>query len=93
VIGRVGLFDLPDLQSFERIGAGMFVPPEGVDTARPATGGTRVMQGMIESSNVQPVVEMTRLMAIQQAYERALKLVGSEDDLTRDMLRRIGSVG
>ena len=48
---------------------------------------------MIESSNVQPVVEMTRLMAIQQAYERALKLVGSEDDLTRDMLRRIGSVG
>ncbi|WP_341212415.1 flagellar basal-body rod protein FlgF [uncultured Limimaricola sp.] len=92
VIGRVGLFDLPDLQSYERIGSGMFVPPEGVDTARPATSGTRVVQGMIESSNVQPVVEMTRLMAIQQAYERALKLVGGEDDLTRDMLRRIGSV-
>ena len=48
------------------------------------------VQGAIEASNVQPVVEMTRLMAIQQAYERALKLVSSEDDLTRDMLRRIG---
>ena len=47
---------------------------------------------MIEASNIQPVVEMTRLMSIQQAYERALKLVSGEDDLTRDMLRRIGSV-
>jgi flagellar basal-body rod protein FlgF len=91
VIGRVGLFDLPDAQGYERIGAGMFVPPEGAaDTARPASDATRVVQGAIEASNVQPVVEMTRLMAIQQAYERALKLVSSEDDLTRDMLRRIG---
>jgi len=91
VIGRVGLFDLPDAQGYERIGAGMFVPPEGAaDTARPAGDATRVVQGAIEASNVQPVVEMTRLMAIQQAYERALKLVSSEDDLTRDMLRRIG---
>ncbi|MCZ4262454.1 flagellar basal-body rod protein FlgF [Limimaricola sp. G21655-S1] len=90
VIGRVGLFDLPDLQAYERIGAGMFVPPEAGDTARPATDATRVVQGAVEASNVQPVVEMTRLMAIQQAYERALKLVNSEDDLMRDMLRRIG---
>ncbi|MGR3465438.1 flagellar basal-body rod protein FlgF [Limimaricola sp.] len=91
VIGRVGLFELPDLQGYERIGAGMFVAPDAGDTARPANDGTRVVQGAVEGSNVQPVVEMTRLMAIQQAYERALKLVSSEDDLTRDMLRRIGS--
>lgn len=90
VVGRVGLFDLPDLQGYERIGSGMFVPPEAGDTARPAADGTRVVQGAIEGSNVQPVVEMTRLMAIQQAYDRALKLVSSDDDLTRDMLRRIG---
>ncbi|PHP27924.1 flagellar basal-body rod protein FlgF [Limimaricola cinnabarinus] len=92
VIGRIGLFELPDLQSYERLGAGMFLPPEGAEGARAATDGTRVMQGMIEASNIQPVVEMTRLMSIQQAYERALKLVSGEDDLTRDMLRRIGSV-
>ncbi|EYD71956.1 flagellar basal-body rod protein FlgF [Limimaricola hongkongensis] len=91
VIGRVGLFELPDLQGYERIGAGMFVAPEAGDTARAAADGTRVVQGAVEGSNVQPVVEMTRLMAIQQAYERALKLVSSKDDLTRDMLRRIGS--
>ena len=34
---------------------------------------------------------MTRMMSIQKAYERAVQLMNSEDELRRDMLRRIGS--
>ncbi len=90
-MARVGVFDLQDLQSYERIGGGMFVPPQGVAQAAPqAAEGTAVIQGSVEGSNVQPVVEITRLMAIQQAYDRAVKLMGGDDELKKDMLRRLG---
>lgn len=92
VIGQIGVFGLPDLQVYERIGNGMFVPPdvEGIRAPVPDTV-TQVIQGAIEGSNIQPVVEMTRMMSIQKAYERAVQLMNSEDELRRDMLRRIGS--
>ena len=92
VIGQIGVFGLPDLQVYERIGNGMFVPPD-VEGIRPPVPDTltQVIQGAIEGSNIQPVVEMTRMMSIQKAYERAVQLMNSEDELRRDMLRRIGS--
>ncbi|KAF0674646.1 flagellar basal-body rod protein FlgF [Profundibacterium mesophilum] len=90
VIAQIGLFDLGDLQSFTRIGGGMFIPPQGAaQDAIPATG-TAVVQGAVEGSNVQPVVELSRMMAIEKAYERSVKLMGGEDDLRRDALRRLG---
>ncbi|MDX1820439.1 MAG: flagellar basal-body rod protein FlgF [Paracoccaceae bacterium] len=91
VISQIGVFTLPDVQSYERIGNGMFIAPdlEGVRPALPDTT-TEVVQGAIEGSNVQPVVEMTRMMSIQKAYERAVELMNGEDDLRRDMLRRVG---
>jgi len=92
VIAQLGVFELRDLQSYERIGNGMFVPP-GTQPGQPQPIpdlNTEVVQGAIEASNVQPVVEMTRMMSIQQAYERAVKLMGGENDLRRDALRRLG---
>jgi flagellar basal-body rod protein FlgF len=91
VLGRLGLFDIPDLQGLNRIGGGMFVRPEGAP-APPALTATdsEIVQGSIEGSNVQPVVEMTRMIEIQRAYERAVNLMSGEDDLRRDTLRRLG---
>ncbi|WP_212522758.1 flagellar basal-body rod protein FlgF [Actibacterium sp. MT2.3-13A] len=95
VIAQLGVFTLPDLQSYERIGNGLFVPPESrPGQARPVPDpDTEVVQGAIEASNVQPVVEMTRMMSIQRAYERAAKLMSGADDLRRDTLRRLGQTG
>lgn len=90
VIGRLVVFDLPDLQSMERMGGGMFIRPEGAPApARIAALQTEVVQGSIEGSNVQPVTEMTRMMEIQRAYDRAVNLMSGEDDLRRDTLRRL----
>lgn len=91
VVGRIGLFDVPDLQSFIRKGNSMLVVPPGqAPQARPAQG-SEILQGQIELSNVQPIAEVTRLMMIQKAYDRATKLMTTEDELRRDMLRRLGS--
>lgn len=95
VIAQLGVFELPDLQSYERIGNGMFAPPGNrPGQPRPIPDlNTEIVQGAIEASNVQPVVEMTRMMSIQQAYDRAAKLMSGEDGLRRDALRRLGQAG
>jgi flagellar basal-body rod protein FlgF len=89
-LAQIGVFDLPAIQSYERIGAGLFVAPEGRPAEAVAAEGTRIVQGALEGSNVQPIVEMTRLMDIQKAYERATQLTKTHDDLARDAVRRIG---
>jgi len=90
-VGVIGVFDLQDLQSFERIGGGMFVRPEGRDeVALVPDMNTVVTQGAVEGSNVQPVIEITRMMTIQKAYDRSLKLIGAEDELRQETLRRLG---
>ncbi|MCA1777281.1 MAG: flagellar basal-body rod protein FlgF [Loktanella sp.] len=91
VIAQIGVFDLPDLQAYERIGNGMFVQPDVEGVLPPVPDEeTEVVQGAVEGSNIQPIVEMTRMMSIQKAYERAVQLMNGEDELRRDVLRRIG---
>ncbi|MEC7259849.1 MAG: flagellar basal-body rod protein FlgF [Pseudomonadota bacterium] len=90
VIAQLGVFNLPDLQGMERLGNGMIAPPAGAPAAtRIEAANTEVVQGSIEGSNVSPVTEMTRMIEIQRAYERAINLMSGEDDLRRDTLRRL----
>jgi flagellar basal-body rod protein FlgF len=90
-IAKIGVFTLPDIQSFERIGAGRFIPPKETRGKTEATidPSTQILQGAIEGSNVQPVLEMTRLIDMQRAYERSNKLMDGEDDLRRKTLQQI----
>ena len=46
-----------------------------------------LLQGMLESSNVQPIVEMERLIDLHRAYDQARALVDREDDRIRKMLQ------
>lgn len=89
-IAKIGVYSLPGLQSYERIGSGRFVPPEGEVAPFIIDDTTRVMQGALEGSNVQPVLEMTRLIDIQRAYERSTKLMESANELRRKALQQIG---
>ncbi|MCR8550585.1 flagellar hook basal-body protein [Salipiger sp. P9] len=90
VLGQVGIFALPDRQSLGRAGGGMFIPEEGTAQLDPDETGTQIIQGAVESSNVQAVSEVTRLIDIQQAYQHALNLIASDDELKKQMLSRIG---
>ncbi|MGR3372809.1 flagellar hook-basal body complex protein [Pseudooceanicola nanhaiensis] len=90
VIGRLGVFELRDLQSYERIGGGMLVPPQGQAADVVPDTTTRFVQGSVEASNVNAVAEVTRLMQMQQAYQRAVNLVNSDDELTKNLLGRLG---
>lgn len=51
-----------------------------------------VLQGMLEASNVQPIIQMTNMIEVQRAYEQMQRAMNTEHDLQRDAIGRLGAV-
>lgn len=52
--------------------------------------GASVFQGFLESSNVNPVEEITRMMEVQRAYEMGQGFLDSEDQRIRSVIQTFG---
>lgn len=78
--GRLRVVRFSDPQSLEALAGGLFratsEAPKDVD--RPF-----VVQGMLEASNVQPIVEMEEMMRVHRAYQQAQNLLERENDRIR----------
>ena len=74
-IGRIKLVRFDDRQALSKVGSGLYDAKD--QTPRPANGA-EVLQGMVESSNVKGVVEMTRMIDTVRAYQAAAKLIDTE---------------
>jgi flagellar basal-body rod protein FlgF len=52
----------------------------------------RVRQGMIERSNVEPMIEITRMIEIMRAYQTSSDLTKSGEDLLKQAIEKIGAI-
>ena len=73
----------------QKMGDGLF--DAGGQIARPATNFS-VLQGMLETSNVNGVVEMTLMMEVANAYRTTAQITSTVDDLRRRAIQTIGQV-
>lgn len=89
LIARIGLYDAPDLSTWERLGDNLFAPREGAP-APALSEAPVILQGASEASNVNPVQEMVRLIEIQRAFDRAVNLGSNQDELRRTTLSKLG---
>jgi flagellar basal body rod protein FlgG len=48
-----------------------------------------LMQGAVETSNVQPVGEMVNLVRVSRAYEAAQKVISNRDDMLEKTIRTV----
>jgi flagellar basal-body rod protein FlgF len=62
------------------------------DVAPQQAQSTRVLQGMIERSNVEPVYEMTQMIEVLRAYQHSSETLTATDELIRKALQRLGDV-
>ncbi|GLX83667.1 flagellar basal-body rod protein FlgF [Thalassotalea eurytherma] len=76
-IGRIKLVN-PDVRNIEKGNDGLFRRKDG--TAEPADALVQVQGGMLESSNVNPVGEMTDMIALQRQFEMQLKLMKTAEE-------------
>lgn len=88
IFANIGLFQFSENQAFEKIGDGL-MRYTGNDAPLPAFNAS-VYQGFIESSNVQPIMEMTRMIEIQRAYDQSQKLTEQAHDLSKNTIGRLG---
>ena len=51
---------------------------------------TRVFQGMIEQSNVQPILEITQMIHVSRQYQSTQSMLQDEHDRLRSAIQRLG---
>jgi len=86
VRGKLRLVRFPNQQVLENAGANLFttrVQPE------PATQA-RVQAGFIERSNVNPVVEISRMIEVTRQYQNIANLMGRVDEGRRTAIQKLG---
>ncbi|MFH1278954.1 MAG: flagellar basal-body rod protein FlgF [Candidatus Eisenbacteria bacterium] len=76
-VGGLQIVHFTELQGLERKENGLFGPRRGADL-RPAEGEYRVLQGSLESSNVNPSSEMMQMMILLREYESSQRAVQSQ---------------
>ena len=87
-IGQLGLARFDTLSVLSKDGDGLY---RNASNAVPIdAAGAQVRQGMLEGSNVNPLVEITQLIEITRAYERASKMIENVTDLSRRSVERLG---
>ena len=82
---RLGVYTAAP-ETLERVGDTAFRPREGVEPVP----GARLIQGALERSNVEPVSEIARMIAVGRAYEQMQTLIRDEDERIRESIRTLG---
>jgi flagellar basal-body rod protein FlgF len=89
-IGAVGLYTIDPSARLSRS------DNSSVTTDLPATPvldftNNGVMQGVVEGSNVNPVLEMTRMIAVSRSFESAGNAIQSSENALQDAIKTLGA--
>ncbi len=89
-IGQLGVFEFENVQELEQRGNNLYQIVGG--EANPATQ-SRVKQGHLEGSNVQPVVEMTRMIDTLRDFQNVARMIEREHERLRSAIQKLSGGG
>ncbi len=89
-VGAIGLFSIPDDANLSRYDNSAVVPDKPA-TAVLDFSRTGVAQGFSEGSNINPVAEISKLIAIQRAYDSLTGASQSSEGSLQDAIKTLGS--
>ena len=85
-VGHVSAVRFANLAGLKKAGDNLYTSDETPQAAK----DVGVRQGMVERSNVQPMIEMTSLIDITRAYERVTQMMTANEDLSKSAVERLG---
>ena len=85
-IGQINVVKFEAPETLKRNGGSLF----STGSAPVPTAETEVVQGHVEGSNVQPVLEMTRFMSAARFYQTVNKVIEREDERLRRAIEKLG---
>lgn len=90
IAGRLRLAAVPDPSTLLKEGSGRFIAGGPVQPAD--EGSLRVRQGAIEQANLDPIVSMVDLVAIQRAYTANIDALRAMDGVLNVVANDVGKV-
>jgi flagellar basal-body rod protein FlgG len=91
VVGNIELATFPNPAGLDAIGDNMFLQTSASGQASVATPTSRgfgsLLQGALETSNVNVVAEITNLITAQRAYEMNSKVIQSSDEMMQSVVQ------
>ena len=84
-IGQIGLVVPADPLKMTREGGTLFNPQGEFDAAIDG----RMMQGFLEQSNVNPIIQIGRMIEVQRAYELGQSFMEKEDERIRGVIQSL----
>lgn len=83
--GQLMLVEFDNVQELEPQGNGLYATTAA---ANPPVE-SRIIQGAIEGSNVNPIVEITRMIDVSRAHESNFRLMHAEHERQRTMIQKL----
>ena len=90
-IGQIEMVELADPNMFIKEGYGMYVPKSPDFVPQPAEN-TKLEQGFLEKSNVNPINESVQLIEMQRIYEAMQKIVHSRQEMDDKVIGQLGKL-
>jgi flagellar basal-body rod protein FlgF len=87
VKGKLLVVQFENEALLSRIGGSLY---EATETPTPATNAI-VQQGMIEESNVLPIIEMTTMVELMRAYNSTAQLIRQAEEMTQRAVHDLGN--
>ena len=84
-LGQIGIYLPSDQLDMQRQDGVMFETTGGVEPADDA----RLLQGFLEGSNVNPMLQITRMVEVQRAYEMGQSFLQAEDERVRMAIKTL----
>jgi len=90
IINKLLITNFEDKHELEKIGNNLFKPNEGVAGEPIETTG--IVQGFLETSNINPVSEMVNLIDMHRQFEATQKVMRTFDEISNDAINDVGDV-
>ncbi|MBL4589161.1 MAG: flagellar basal-body rod protein FlgF [Alphaproteobacteria bacterium] len=85
-VGQIMVREFDNPQTLEPQGSGLYKTEELGNPPK----NTAVLQGQLEGSNVEPVMEMTRMIQISREYQSMQRFIQTDHDRQRTAIQRLG---
>ena len=87
-LGVIGLFLIPPDAKLTRHDNSAVIPDKPPDPVEDMTANS-VRQGYVEGSNVNPIVEMTRLIETSRAFDQATTAITQSDEVDQEAIKTL----
>jgi flagellar basal-body rod protein FlgF len=89
-LGKIGVFQFATLGALSKTGDNLY---QNTSNQQPTTAtDPQVRVGMLETSNVQPLLQITKMIEVSRAYEQITHIMDSQADLSRNTITRMGKL-